>query len=166
MLTKVYLSWRFSLCIWMFSLASYVVESGLPVLFVLPRRSVCVSVWRSIDTGGMRSSVWTGIRGNDAAQRKQIKVWEIELGIGRFSRLYIVQTPLHTLMPTSHLHSRMYTILTHKYLLKFQQSARTYPITQTLHEYPHINTNSIKAYMTTQSYFFVYIGYCRKQTSP
>jgi hypothetical protein len=102
MSTNVYLSWRFSLCILICPLASYVVESGLPVLFVLPRRSVYMYVWRSIDAGGMRSPVWTGIRGNDAAKRKQIKVWEIAHGIGVFSRLYIVQTPLHTFIHTSH----------------------------------------------------------------
>ena len=72
--TKVYLSWRFGLCIWIYPLASYIVESGLPLLFVLPLRSVYLSVWRSIDAGGLRSSVWTGIRGNNAAKRQQIKV--------------------------------------------------------------------------------------------
>ena len=145
MSTKVYLSWRFGVCILKCPLASYFVESGLPVLFVLPRRSVYVYVWRSIDAGGMRSPVWTGIRGNDAAKRKQIKVWEIAHGIGVFSRLYIVQTPLHTFIHTSHLLSHMYTILTHIYTLHIQQSTGTYPIIQTFREYPYININFHKS---------------------
>ena len=160
MSTKIYLSWRFGLCIWICPLASYVVESELPVLFVLPRRSVCVSVWRSIDAGGMRSSVWTGIRGNDAAKRKQIKVWEIEHGIGGLSRFCIVQTPLHTFIHTSHVFSHTYTILTYKYTLHIQQSTGTYPITQTFHEYPHININFHKS-IYDHTFVFLCIYICR-----
>jgi hypothetical protein len=85
---------------------------------------------------------------------KSVRNWTRNRG---FSHLYIVQTPLHTLMHTSHLHSHMYTILTHKYSLQFQQSTRTYPITQTLHEYPHINTNFHKSiYDHTDVFLCIY----------